>query len=48
MAFTAEALWPSIVVLWACFAIGFVAFRAIGLGVRMRADTWIIRAEKLQ
>lgn len=48
LAFTAEALWPSIVVLWACFVIGFVAFRAIGLGVRMRADTWIIRAEKLQ
>lgn len=48
LAAAASALWPSIVVLWACFAIGFVAFRAVGLGLRMRDDTWIIRAEKLQ
>lgn len=43
-----ESVWPSIVALWACFAIGFMALRAIGLGARMGSDKWIIRAEKLQ
>ncbi|MCQ9368991.1 MATE family efflux transporter [Brevibacterium sp. 91QC2O2] len=31
--------------LWACFCWGFLAFRGIGLGLRMRGDAWIERAE---
>ncbi|GAA4285241.1 MATE family efflux transporter [Brevibacterium daeguense] len=38
--------WPNVHVLWACFGIGFVAWRAIGLGWRVRNDKWIIRAEQ--
>lgn len=37
--------WPTATVLWACFGIGFVALRALGLGFRVRNDAWIRRAE---
>ncbi|GAA4394857.1 MATE family efflux transporter [Brevibacterium pityocampae] len=37
--------WSTVHVLWACFGIGFVAFRAISLGWRVRNDGWIRRAE---
>lgn len=37
MSFTISAL-------WACFCFGFMAFRAVGLGVRMRGNGWIRRA----
>lgn len=36
---------PTVHVLWACFGIGFVLWRAVGLGWRVRNDDWIIRAE---
>ncbi|MFB9778038.1 MATE family efflux transporter [Brevibacterium otitidis] len=37
--------WPTVTVLWACFGLGFVAMRALGLGWRVRNDGWIRRAE---
>jgi len=37
MSFTISAL-------WACFCFGFMAFRAVGLGARMRGEGWIQRA----
>lgn len=37
MSFTISAL-------WACFCFGFMAFRAVGLGARMRGEGWIRRA----
>lgn len=37
----------SIGTLWACFCFGFMLFRGIGLGVRMRGDGWIRRAREV-
>ncbi|WP_349828384.1 MATE family efflux transporter [Brevibacterium litoralis] len=38
--------WRNAFVLWGAFCLGFLAFRGIGLGWRVRDDGWILRAER--